>query len=255
LTDAFQPGAEILPPFYLPVVNAGEESGRLVEAFEYLERHCKLLNGPAATLRNLWFYPVVILLAGSIIRVLMYLVSGSILDAISTFFTELFGWLQLVLIVAIVMLSPARYFIDRLRLSVPLIGELEREIALHRFFRVMTLVYSVGGHRVEVMIQTAAATVGNRAARIDLLKAADAIEQHATISGAFRQVPLLTEQERTSIEAAETSGTLEQCFDRISDETGASMVAKLNYVQPILVRIVMALVVFSLLTTLLSLAI
>ena len=255
LTESLRPAKESLPAFYLPVVSAGEESGRLVEAFEYLERHCRLLTGPATTLRNLWVYPLAILLAGSVFRILLLAGSGSILDAISLFFSELFGWLQLALILGIVLLSPARYFLDRIRLSIPWIGELEREIAIHRFFRIMSLVYSVSGHRVEEMIRTSAATVGNRAARIDLQKAATAIEKQSTISEAFRRVPLLNSQEKSAIETAELSGTLEQCFEHLSDTAAHSVVAKINFIQPILVRIVMALVVFSLVTTLLRLVV
>lgn len=255
LTESMQPARESLPAFYLPVVSAGEESGRLVETFEYLERHCRLLTGPATTIRNLWVYPLVILLAGSALRILLLAGSGSILEAISLFFSELFGWLQLALMLAIVLLSPARYFLDRIRLSIPWIGELEREIAIHRFFRVMSLVYSVSGHRVEEMIRTSAATVGNRAARIDLQKAAAAIEKQATVSEAFRKVPLLNGQEKSAIEIADFSGTLEQCFEHLSDTAAHSMVAKINLMQPILVRIAMALVVVSILTTLLRIVV
>ena len=255
LAEALAPAKEFLPCFYLPVVAAGEDSGRLVESFEYLERHCRLLAGPASTLRNLWAYPLAILILGSVLKVLITFFAGSLLATLSTFFAELFSWLQLALLITIVIISPARYFIERLRLSLPIIGELDREIALHRFFRVMALVYSVGEHRVERMIQTAAQTVGNRAARTDLLKAADAIENQATISEAFRKVPILRQKDFGSIKVGEESGTLEKTFDQIADETGASLIAKINYVQPILVRIVMALVVFSLLTTLIRLAV
>jgi type II secretory pathway component PulF len=51
----------------------------------------------------------------------------------------------------------------------------------------------------------------------------------------------------------ELSGKLEKAFDRISDDTGASMEAKLNFMQPLLVRIVMFAVVMSIIGTMLSL--
>lgn len=255
LAEALVPGEDMLPPFFLPVVRAGEESGRLGEALRFLEQHCRLLAGPALALRNVWFFPIVILLAGSVMQFVLHLTMGSIGEAFSVLFRELMGWLQLAVIVAIVMLSPARYFFDQMRLSLPLIGPLEREIALHRFFRVLALLYSVGGHRVETMIRTSAATVSNRAARAELLGAAKAIEQQASIAEAFQRVNVLSPDEKATIEVAEMSGTLEKAFDRISDETGDSMVGKLRIVEGILVRIVMALVVLSLATTAIGLAI
>jgi type II secretory pathway component PulF len=213
-----------------------------------------LLAGPALALRNVWLFPVVILMFGSVMQFILHLMLGSIGEAFSVLWGELLGWLQLAVIVAIVLLTPVRYFFDQLRLSLPLIGPLEREIALHRFFRVLALVYSVGEHRVEFMIRTAAETVSNNAARLELLKVAKAIEQQATIPDAFRSVSVLSPDEQATIETAEMSGTLEQAFDRISDETGESMIAKLRIVEMVLVRIVTALVIFSIVMTALSLA-
>jgi type II secretory pathway component PulF len=253
LADALSGADDLLPPFFLPVIKAGEQSGRLDEAFSFLESHCRLLAGPASALRNVWLFPLAIMIFGSLMQVLLHVLMVSPFDALATLVRELLGYGQLFVIVAIAMLTPVRYFIDQVRLSLPWIGTLEREIALHRFFRVLALVYSVGGHRVEEMIQTAAKTVSNSAARIELMKAARAVEEKATIPDAFRRVSILTDDERATIEVGELSGKLEKAFDRISDDTGASMEAKLNFMQPLLVRIVMFAVVMSILGTMLSL--
>ncbi len=254
LADALRPAKELLPPFFLPVIQAGEQSGRLGEALRFLEKHCNLLAGPALALRNVWLFPIAILMFGSVLQFVLHLMMGSVGEAFSLLFSALFGWLQLAVMAAIVLLTPARYFFDQMRLSLPFIGPLEREIALHRFFRVLALVYAVGGHRVEVMIRTAAQTVSNNAARLELLKAAKAIEQQASIPDAFRRVSVLAPDEQATIEVAEMSGTLEEAFDRISDETGARMIAKLKIVEMVLMRIVTALVVFSIAITAISLA-
>lgn len=255
LAEALRPAEPLLPPFFLPVIGAGEQSGRLGEALRFLERHCRLLAGPALALRNVWLFPVVILIFGSVLQFLLHLMLGSIGQAFSVLIHEMLGWLQLAIMVAIVVLTPVRYVVDQLRLSLPLIGPLEREIALHRFFRVLALVYCVGEHRVEQMIRTAAETVSNHAARVELLKAAKAIEQQATIPEAFGRVTLLTPQEQSAIEVADMSGVLEDAFDRISQETGERLVAKLKIVEMVLVRIVTALVIFSIALTAISLAI
>jgi type IV pilus assembly protein PilC len=254
LADALSPAKELLPPFFLPVIQAGEQSGRLGEALRFLEKHCNLLAGPALALRNVWLFPVVILMFGSVMQFILHLMMGSVGEAFSVLLRELLSWLQLAVMVAIVIWTPVRYFFDQLRLAMPFIGPLEREIAVHRFFRVLALVYSVGGHRVEVMIRTAAETVSNKAARLELLKAAKAIEQQATIPDALRRVSVLTPDEQAAIETAEMSGTLEEAFDRISCETGESMIAKLRIVEMVLVRIVSALVIFSIVITAIGLA-
>lgn len=249
LHDALEPGADYLPPFFLPIIRAGEQSGRLVEAFAFLTSHCKLLAGPASTIRNLWFFPLVILLFGSVLRIGITFLMGGIGEGTATAFLELLSWLQLGVVVAVVMLTPVRYFFDQVRLSVPMLGALEREIAVHRFFRVMALLYSVGSIRVEEMIRMAAQTVGNHAARIDLLRAAEAIENQSTVPDAFQRVKILTESERACIDVGDLSGALEVSFDQIADETGASLIAKIKYVEPILFRVMTALVALSVIST------
>lgn len=253
LAEALAPAHDRLPAFYLPVVRAGERSGRLDDAFVFLEEHCKLLAGPASAIRKLWLYPLLILMFGSAARVVILLALGSPLDAAALFVEEAVGWLKLAVIVFIATLPPIRALIDEIRLNIPFLGDLEREIALTRFFRVLSLMYAVGEHRVELQIRTAAETVSNRAAKTDLLKAATAIENQLSVAEAFRQVKVVNSDQHATIEAGEMSGTLEKAFDQISTDTGDRMIGKVKLITPILVRIVMAIVVFSIIGTLFSL--
>ena len=252
--DALSPGEDLLPPFFLPVIRAGEESGRLVDALQFLETHCKLLAGPASALRNVWLLPLAVFFAGSILKFVLVLAMGSGGLAMSGLWQETISWAQLAFFVAIATLTPAKYFIDQARLALPLLGPLEREIAAHRFFRVMSLMYEVGGHRVEQMIETSAKTVSNNAARLDYLRAARAIEEKESIPGAFRRVVILTQNQQASIETGDLSGKLESVFEFISEDTGASMISKLKLIQLIATRIAMAFVMLSIFSTLMSLA-
>lgn len=252
LADALRPGEPLLPAFYLPTIEAGETSGRVEESFEFLHRHCNLLAGPAAAVRHLWLFPLAIVLAGLVIKVVILAATGSPFDALLVLVSELVSLIKLVIIVAVVMLTPLRQLFDQVRLSLPWVGDLEREIAVHRFFRVMALLYSVSGTRVESMIGTAARTVSNHAARADLLRASAAIEKQDTISEAFYRVSLLNDQERGMIDAGELSGRLERSFDQIADDAESSLMNRLTYLQPLLNRLVMALVIFSIISTLLG---
>jgi type II secretory pathway component PulF len=252
LAEALAPAQHRLPPFFLPVVRAGEMSGRLDDAFEFLHSHCKLLAGPAASLRRLWLYPLIILAIGSALRVLIVITMGSPFAGLSLAASELFGWLKLAMLVFIVTLPPIRALIDEARLNAPFLGDLEKDVSFHRFFRVLSLMYSVGEYRVEAMIRTAAETVTNQAAKKELLKAAVAIESQASVSDAFRQVRILSNDQQATIDAGEMSGTLEQAFDQISVDHGQRLVGKAELIAPILMRVVSALVIFSILATLLS---
>jgi type II secretory pathway component PulF len=117
----------------------------------------------------------------------------------------------------------------------------------------MALMYAVGGHRVEQMIRTAASSVSNHAARLEFIKAATAIEQQASLPEAFRRVNILSDDEWSAIETGELSGTLETAFEQISEDSGASLTAKIKLIEPLLLRFVMFIVVMSVISTLMGL--
>ena len=239
LTTAFSPAHHVLPPFFLPVVRAGERSGRLDEAFAFLEEHCKLLSGPASAVRNLWLIPAVIMMAGTVFKIVL-VTALSPGDAIETFVTEAMGWLKLIAVVVILLVTPLRMLIDRVWLLIPWVGKMAREMAVHRFCRVLSLVYAVGEHRVEDMIEMAADAVDNWAAQVDLMTAAGMIREGHTIGEAFQIVNTLTVEEKSAIDAGELAGTLEASLQHIADQTGESLVFRAGVIQPILSRLVMA---------------
>ena len=104
------------------------------------------------------------------------------------------------------------------------------------------------------MIEIAAKTVSNNAARLDYLRAARAIEQKTSIPEAFRRVTILTSNQHASIETGDISGKLESVFEFISEETGASMISKLKLIQLIAARIAMSFVTLSIVSILIGLA-
>lgn len=249
LTKAFAPAHHVLPPFFLPVVRAGERSGRLDEAFAFLEEHCKLLAGPTSAVRNLWLIPAVIMMAGTILKIALvaFLSPG---DAVETAVIELLGWLKLITVLVILLVTPLRMLIDRIWLLIPWVGKMSRELAVHRFCRVLSLVYAVGEHRVEDMIEMAADAVDNWAARIDLMTAAGMVREGHTIGEAFQIVNTLTVEEKSAIDAGEFAGTLEASLQHIADQTGESLVFRAGVIHPVLTRLVMAGTMMAILATL-----
>ena len=57
------------PPFLIPFVKAGEQSGRLDYALRYLEQHCRLLDGPARALQRVCLLPLGIVLTGNVLQI------------------------------------------------------------------------------------------------------------------------------------------------------------------------------------------
>lgn len=157
LADAFSTHRSVFDDLYVNMVRAGEASGRLDEVLfrigEYLQRRARMRNKVMSAL----MYPIIMVCVGSmVVVVLMNFVVPKILKLItakagilplptrvlkatSDFFTNywlllLVGVIGLVLIYgAIQRTEKGRYLLDRLRLRLPVVGDLFRKQAISRF--------------------------------------------------------------------------------------------------------------------------
>ena len=241
LSAALRVGADYLPPFFLPVIECGEQSGRLDEALRYLHHHCRLLDEPTRILRRTWLVPLMIFIACSAFTVAAYFYLESFEEGLTNLFRTIRNYLILALVALVVAVLPGvkRYW-DRLRLALPVIGEADREIAVDRFFHALHLLYASGDMRVEQMIQLAADTVDNQVLRADFLQAARLIEQRATIGDAFRRIDSLNDTEKATIDAGDLAGSLEDAFETICRQAAQSAQHRLRMFQALFFRVVLA---------------
>ena len=249
VADALDAAQGLFPPFVIASIRAGEETGRLGEALRFVERHCDMLAGPAKALRNTWFIPLCLFLAGDIVCISIAWTLGSAQEALSFAWGSLWGWARFTTLVGILLLPALRPWLDRARLAVPFLGRVERDIARHRFFRIMSLLWGVSGAPVDEVIKLAAGTVPNRAAREDLMRAATGIRRKMTVAEAF-ELPqtVLDQDEQNWIAGGELAGTLEETFDRLADTSAESLETQLRWFQAIATRMVMAVVALSILS-------
>ncbi len=184
----------------------------------------------------------------------MYLLFGSITEAFSYLPSSLWGWITAVAVVAIIFLPPIKPHADHVRLQLPWLGSIERDIAHHRFFRILSLMYGISNRPVHEIVGSAAQTVSNLAARHELLKVATAIRQGLTVDEAFKQPEIILDQEqKASIAGGELSGKLEEVFDRLADTASALLETKLAWVQKISLRVITAFVAYALLSVIATL--
>ena len=228
LSEALQQASGRWPDFVIPVLQAGEQSGRMDEALRYLEDHCRLLHGPAGALQRAWLYPLCVLLAGTVFRIIASCWLRSWSSTLWLLLTAIKNYGTLACFVAILLLPFFRPLMDPLKLVIPIVGAAERELAMNRFFCVLTMVYATGGRRVESMVRLACRTVANVAIRGDLLRAARSIERGSSISAAFQRTTRLQPAEQELIASGELTGTLEKSFDRIARLAGESLKVRLE---------------------------
>lgn len=242
LSAALLPEAERLPSFFLPVLRCGEQSGRLDETLFYLERHCRLLAGPARLARDTCRVALAILVAGSVVSGLLYLFLASRLVAVhyvlqsALFYAAIFAALW-----ATDRVPALGAAADRARLFLPVLGAAERELATHRFFHALSLLYATGGRRVERMLRLAADAAGNAALRGQFLRAAEGLEaEGGAMADALARVPLLAPDHHAAILAGEEAGKLEAAFDTLARGAGEAAQFRLAAFQGVFFRVVAA---------------
>lgn len=254
LADALEPDAGLLPPFYIPVIRCGERVGRLDESLRYLERHCTLLVRPARAMRNTWLYPLVIVVFGSIIKLAGHVFLAPLVQTLAYAAHTAFTYGVVALVVGFFLVVPqAKLILDHVKLVLPILGLVERELAVNRFFHSFNMLYSTGGMRVEAMIKLAVQAVANAVICDDLLHAARVIERGGTISEAFAAVKTITPDHQGTIVAGEEAGKLEDAFNTISRATAESVEHRLKAFNQVSYRIVAAAVAFSVAATLMGL--
>jgi len=241
------------PPFYIPILEAGELTGRVEESLRYLEKHCQLLDGPARAAENAWLYPVCILLAGTAVQLAIYIVFATPREAAGFLAASVRQYAILALAAFPFFARPCRPLVDPLKLLLPVLRDFEREASVNRFFCALSMLHAAAGQRVESMIEFAARTVSNVVIRKELLKSATEIRRGQTVADAFQAPAHLTSEERGTIAAGDLSGTLEQSFDRISQAAGDSLQFRLQLLQQFSLRVTTYVVVFAIIFTLFGL--
>lgn len=242
-----------LPPFFVPMIHAGEQTGRVDESLRYLERHCKLLVEPTKAVRNAWMIPLAVALGGTAIQFFAYLFFGSWTATLSFAFASFFSYAKFGLLAFVVLSSPAKPLFDELKMWIPFVRDVERETAVNRFFHAFAMLYAAAGQRVENMISFSARTVTNTTMRKDLLAIGSRIEQGAAVPEAFAKAKHLLQEEKDIVESGDLSGTLEKSFERISYDTAEKLSFRLGIFQKVFTRIMTYVVFLSVIYTLLGL--
>ncbi len=250
LADSMTHSCHSLPPFYIPLIEAGEKTGRLDESLRFLEAHCRVLKRPTQAVRNLWLVPLAVILVGTILRFFIMLLWGSWSGLLGFLWGSVTSYAMLGAMLFILFSTPFRPLIDFLKLHLPFVGALERELNASRIFHALEMLHAAAGHRVEQMVRVAAKTVSNQLLHADLEEVATHIERGSTITEAFDEASYLTPQQKQIIATGELSGTLERSYRLIANEAAEKLEARLALVHFWCVRIMIVFVALSVMQTL-----
>ncbi len=279
LTQSMSHFPEVFPPFYINMVRAGEASGTINLVLDRLADFNESQQALRTKIRSALAYPLFMFFIGS--GVLFFLITFVVpnitnifremhqtlpgitvfLLVVSGFFKDFWWIIVLTLMPAIVVL---RYFIrkteqgrhlwDRFKITAPLIGPLNRKIAVARFSRTLgTLLQS--GVPLLSALEIAKNVVNNMIIAEQIRTAAKDVEEGASLSTPLSRNDFFPPIAVEMITVGEQSGNMEAMLFRIADsyekEVEASVLLVTSLLEPAMILVMGAVVGFIVISVLL----
>jgi type IV pilus assembly protein PilC len=231
---------DVFGPVFSSLIRAGEATGRMSDVLRSLSDTLKWEDELAAHMKKLIMYPAFV---GSIVLMvtfflMIYLVPQMVgfiknmgqqiplqtllLIAVSRFFVD-YWWAIIAVptaaffaLKAVAKVNPlVRYQLDRMKLGVPVMGNIMRKIILSRFASTFALMYS-SGITVLDAIRSSEETAGNVVIQEGLHLAGQEIAEGKSVTNAFTDVGLFPPLVIRMLRVGETTGALDKALLNVS---------------------------------------
>lgn len=230
---------QIFSDFYVSMVRAGEESGKMSESFVYLADYMDRSYALTSRAKNALIYPAFVVISFIVVMVLMIVfvvpkLSQVLLETGQELpiYTKLLVWtsdffvmfglpIALVLVFIGVYLfryistPKGQYAFDRFKIDLPYVGRLYRKLFLARVSDNMNTMLSSGISMVRTL-EITADVVDNEVYKKILLEAAEAIKAGGAVSGIFARYPEIPGVMVQMIRVGEESGKIGFVLEKLS---------------------------------------
>ncbi|MEK7589840.1 MAG: type II secretion system F family protein [Patescibacteria group bacterium] len=230
---------KIFTPFYVNMVRAGEESGKLDQTFSYLADHLDRSYEITSKAKNALIYPAFVVFTFITVMILMltlvipkisqiFIDSGQqlpiytrVVVGLSDFFVN-YGIFLLILVIIGIFFAwkfskteQGRFSVSRLRLSIPFLGNLYRKLYLSRISDNLGTMLS-SGITVVRAIEISATVVGDPIYERLLTESSQAIKSGSPVSESFGKYPEIPNIMVQMIKVGEETGELGKILDTLS---------------------------------------
>jgi len=241
ISGALAKHPDVFSDFYVNMVKVGEETGKLNETFDHLANYLNRQYALTSKTKNALIYPVFVVCTFFIVMGLMFVVvipklSAIILDSgqeppiytkivigLSNFFVH-YGFLVIIFLILLGIwmwrlstTEKGKAYIDKMRLSIPAVGNLYRKLYLSRIADNMDTML-ISGIPIVRAIDITAEVVGSRVYKGILKDVADGIKSGLSFSLAFEkhteEVPGIMIQ---MIKVGEETGSLGNILKTLAD--------------------------------------
>jgi type II secretory pathway component PulF len=275
--------AQVFPPLYISLVEAGETGGFLEEALERLGDYLKTVDEFKSYLITTLIYPMILAGVGALSLILMLVY---VVPRFETFFQEMgqnlywstrlliglsqalrgYWWLGALALVAaclslrrLIRSSEGRLFIDRVKMTAPFLGDLSRRVAAVFFAKTLGTLLANGVPMV-TSLRVVINTVNNRFLAKSLTGVLANVEKGQPLSGLLKKVGMFPELFLQMTAIGEETGHLADMLlaaaTSLENDARAAVRRLLALLEPVLILVtslVVAFIIVSLLLPILNL--
>ncbi|MEC9488792.1 MAG: type II secretion system F family protein [Halanaerobium sp.] len=269
LSDSLLKHTNVFPPLYCQMIRAGETGGMLDRVLNDMADHYEHQNKLNEQIKSALYYPVTFVVIGIVaVSILVTVVIPTfvtifeglgadlplptkILIGISTFLQQ-YWWFMIggILVLAVIIYfynkkPDGKYMFDRIKLKLPVMGDIFRKIAVSRFARTYSFLISSGVNVLNAL-KIVEDVVGNRVIANALEMAERKVKEGGNLSQpleASKQMPrMVTSMLKIGEETGDVDVMLDQIANFYDQEVKRKIDGAISLIEPILI-ILMAVVV------------
>ncbi len=283
-SEALSHFQKVFPDFYINMIKAGELGGMLEDILkrlsEFLDKTQKLKD----RIKSALMYPMFVMIVAVLILIMLMVF---VIPTFTSMFSELGGSLPLptkILIIvsevtrriwflipllplalitmykAIIKNPDRKLIIDKLKLHIPVVGNLIQQVCVARFSRTLGTLLS-SGVPILAALQTVKDTIGNEFIGRAVLKVRDSIKEGESVAAPMEASkafpPLVTKMVSIGEETGDLAKMLMQIADNFEDEVDVAVSGLTSLLEPLLIvfmGLIVGFIVISMFMPLFSLA-
>ena len=253
---------DVFSNFYVNMVKAGEETGKLNQTFAYLADYLDRQYALTSKTKNALIYPVFVIATFFVVMILMFVIvipklSAIILDSgqavpfytqivigISNFFVH-YGFILIIFLVLLGIwlwrlsaTEKGKEYIDKMRFSIPAVGNLYQKLYLSRIADNLNTMLTSGIPIVH-SIDITAEVVGSRVYKNILKEVADGVKSGLSLSAAFEKHPEIPGILTQMVKVGEETGALGEILKTLADfykrEVDGAVDTLVGLIEPVMI--------------------
>ena len=274
LSDALTEQGDAFPPLFINMMKSAETSGNLDKIAMRMSQHYDKEYRLNQKVKSSMTYPKIlsVLIIGAVAVIMGFVIpqfkdlfaqmetlpiSTTILLGISNFIKDKWYVLIIAAIVFFILfkivfsIAVVQYFVDKIKIKLPVIGKLMRVIYTARFARTLASLYSAGISIVNCLT-ISKSTIGNAYIESQFDKMIAEVKAGANLSDAINDVDGFTKKLSSSIMVGEETGALDTMLNSVANQMEYDsemaldkMVALIEPVMVVVMAVVIGFIIIS----------